>query len=370
MDKPLRIDTFTYMSEHLIEGMFIFNKRNSIDYGSHILSIIHYIEENLFLVMIKDREIYFESENLKENVHDGDILVFHKNNKKISTYLTSTSNENTIMVTERCNSRCLFCCQPPKNENDEYLFDNAFNAIVNFNTNKYIGISGGEPTYNKDIFFELFKKLNNLGNSTPFHILTNGKTFEDYEFTKNICNVIASRDVIWAIPIYGHNSSIHDKIVVSKGSFDKTTKGIIHLLEFGQNIEIRIIPNQLNIKYLENIIDYLYSTFKFINNISIMNIEPIGYARKNYDELYLKVNEQNKFLKKAIFKARLFGFNIALYNYPLCLLSDELRNYSIKSISDWKNYFPSNCDNCSQKLNCCGFFTSANDKYIEKVTTL
>jgi His-Xaa-Ser system radical SAM maturase HxsC len=369
MAKPIRIDTFTYESEHLINGMFIFNKKNNSNNDEEELAVILHIQSNKFYILFDDKKIYFMSDNLKDNVLDGDILSFHKESKKISTYLTNISNENTIMVTERCNSRCLFCCQPPKNENDEYLFDNAYNAIINFDTNKFIGISGGEPTYNKNIFYDFLHKLNKVKNTNSFHILTNGKSFEDYEYTKRICKE-SIRDIIWAIPIYGFNSIIHDKIVATKGSFDKTTKGIINLLEFGQKIEIRIIPNQLNIHYIENIIDYIFSTFKIVNSISIMNIEPIGYAKKNYEELYLKVEEQNGFLKKAILKARLYGFKIFLYNYPLCILDEEIREYAVKSISDWKNYYPPECDSCSKKIDCCGFFTSATDKYIEKVNIL
>lgn len=367
MAKPIRIDTFNYESENLINGMFIFNKKSIQTYDN--LLEISYIGTNQYSIEFNDEKVLFSSDNLRENVVDGDILIFHQNSKKISTYLTNFSNENTILVTERCNSKCLFCCQPPKIKNDEYLFDEAYKAIINFETNKFIGISGGEPTYNKEVFYKFLNKLNCIGNSNSLHILTNGKSFEDYDFTKKICEE-SLRNIVWAIPLYGFNSKIHDMIVGSGNSFDKTTKGIINLLEFGQSIEIRIIPNKLNIRYLENTIDYIFSTFKMVNNISIMNIEPIGYARKNYDKLYLEVKEQNEYLERAIFKARLYNFKIFLYNYPLCLLSENIRDFSIKSISDWKNYYLEDCKLCSRKDDCCGFFTSATNKYIEKVNKI
>lgn len=367
MAKPIRLDTFNYESENLINGMFIFNKKSK-QINDKLLEIF-YIKDNQYFIELNDKKIFFSSSNLKENVVDGDILIFHQKSKKISTYLTNFSNENTILVTERCNSKCIFCCQPPKTKNDEYLFEEAYKAIINFETNKFIGISGGEPTYNKEVFYSFLNKLNSNKNNNSLHILTNGKSFEDYEFTKKICKE-SLRNVVWAIPLYGFNSKIHDMIVRSENSFDKTTKGIINLLEFGQNIEIRIIPNKLNIKYLENIIEYIFSTFKIVNNISIMNIEPIGYARKNYEELYLEIKEQNIFLEKAIYKARLYNLKIFLYNYPLCLLSKEIRDYSIKSISDWKNYYLEDCNFCNRKNDCCGFFTSATNKYIEKVNVI
>ena len=53
-------------------------------------------------------------------------------------------------------------------------------------------------------------------------------------------------------------------------------------------------------------------------------------------------------------------------NYPLCLIDSSLRKDAIKSISDWKNYYPDECQDCTKKELCGGYFSSAYNKFIEK----
>ncbi len=366
MVKPLRIDKFSFFSVSLINGLFVFESSNS---SNSSMNIIKYLDNNNFAIFnINGKKLFkFYSENLINNIKKGDILDFDSLSKTIYVFLTSLTNSNTILITERCNSNCIFCSQPPKIINDDYLYEKALLAILDFNTNSYIGISGGEPTYNKYLFLDFFYKLKIKQNKTPIHLLTNGKTFSDINFVKIFKKNLHSKDSILAIPLYSHNYKVHDFIVQSNNSFHKTINGIINLNEAGINIEIRIVVNKYNIKELQYIIDFINSTLKLINCISIMNIEPIGYAKTNYNDLYVKINEQNCYLVQAISKAEIYGYNVNLYNYPLCLLNETIKKYSVKSISDWKNYFPVECDNCIKKNICCGFFTSAQNNFIEKV---
>lgn len=364
MVKPLRINKFKYKSSIPIIGLFSYSKLNNYN-KKYSLPIIKRINKDNFV--LENDELTFEIEEMGEYINDGDILYFNDKEKTITTILTQNSNENTLLLTERCNSNCIFCSQPPKKINDEYLFVDALKSIISFNHDNYIGLSGGEVTINKKLFIEFLNELKLNNNKTPLHILTNGKNFADYSFTKNVIANLGERDVIWAIPIYGHTSKLHDQIVQSKNSFVKTSYGVLNLLEQGQKIEIRIVVNKLNYKELENIIDYLFSSFKVINSISIMNIEPIGFARENFEDLYVSVKEQNSSLIKAIRKSSVYGFNCFLYNYPYCLLDKDIRKNTVKSISDWKNYYPNECNDCKEKENCAGFFTSANKNYVEKV---
>ena len=56
--------------------------------------------------------------------------------------------------------------------------------------------------------------------------------------------------------------------------------------------------------------------------------------------------------------ALLYSFDISLFNYPLCHISEELHKFAKKSISDWKNSFPAECEYCTIKSDCGGFFAS------------
>ncbi|TFU21633.1 His-Xaa-Ser system radical SAM maturase HxsC, partial [Proteus mirabilis] len=103
--------------------------------------------------------------------------------------------------------------------------------------------------------------------------------------------------------------------------------------------------------------------FSNINQISIMNLEPVGWAKKNWDNLYISPDKYIENLNLAINMADISQLPIALFNYPLCHLPNSLWKYTIQSISDWKNYYPNECDQCKMKSHCGGYFSSSYGKY-------
>jgi len=56
---------------------------------------------------------------------------------------------------------------------------------------------------------------------------------------------------------------------------------------------------------------------------------------------------------------------ISIYNIPLCLVHEDVREYAKQSISDWKNEFSKICDNCDKKTSCSGMFSSTQKYYEE-----
>ncbi|EPD8228418.1 His-Xaa-Ser system radical SAM maturase HxsC, partial [Escherichia coli] len=36
---------------------------------------------------------------------------------------------------------------------------------------------------------------------------------------------------------------------------------------------------------------------------------------------------------------------------------------AVQSISDWKNYYPKECDGCTQKPSCAGYFSSSKGRF-------
>ena len=97
--------------------------------------------------------------------------------------------------------------------------------------------------------------------------------------------------------------------------------------------------------------------------ISIMNLEPTGWAKHNWESLYLEPSSYLDVLTRSVSIAENCGVHVSLFNYPLCHISSELRPYAVKSISDWKNYYPNYCSSCSQRDLCTGFFASSIGKY-------
>jgi hypothetical protein len=73
-------------------------------------------------------------------------------------------------------------------------------------------------------------------------------------------------------------------------------------------------------------------------------------------------------LKEAVEILAQARMAVSIYNHPLCVLDPSIVAFSRKSISDWKNEYMPECDGCTRKNGCGGFFSSArirHSKYIQ-----
>ncbi len=90
--------------------------------------------------------------------HEGDIVVVNKQGEIVFVYEIN-SHHNALMVTERCNHRCIMCPQPPiLQEKDKTPFNLRLISLMDNNTQE-IGITGGEPTLIGDNLFTLINQI-------------------------------------------------------------------------------------------------------------------------------------------------------------------------------------------------------------------
>jgi hypothetical protein len=54
---------------------------------------------------------------------------------------------------------------------------------------------------------------------------------------------------------------------------------------------------------------------------------------------------------------------VLLYNQQLCVLRRRLWPFAVRSISDWKNTYIPECDGCSVRQQCGGFFHSGTKRH-------
>ena len=134
----------------------------------------------------------------------------------------------------------------------------------------------------------------------------------------------------------------------------------------GFSVELRFIPTQKNIGDLEFLVSYVARALPAVVQISIMNLEPKGWARRNWNDLYISPHDYIHKLRVAAQQAELYGINLRLFNYPLCHISPDLYDVSVKSISDWKNDYKDECSACSLENECCGFFSSSQGKFLDQ----
>jgi His-Xaa-Ser system radical SAM maturase HxsC len=358
MNMPLRADSFYSENLKPMYGPVQILKRTD----SGLSTLLPKLYINLDDGVIVD-QININHNDINRWTAHGDIgYADGKGNLRV--VLSDLANANTLLVTEQCDNLCLFCSQPPRNINDEILFSYAAQSIVAFNSKKMVGVSGGEPLLKKEHILNFFRILNQFNNETPLHILTNGRSFQCKNFTNDFYELQKNRRVIMGIPLYGTNSDVHDKLVNTNGAWAETIKGLINAGNKGIEIELRIIPTQLNYKDISSIIEMALTCFNHITRISIMNLEQMGWAKKNWNELYIDPPKYHDELIHSCRMGNKFGVDISLFNYPLCHIPFEIHHYARKSISDWKNSYMKECDGCSLKQDCGGFFTSIKHKWI------
>ena len=90
-----------------------------------------------------------------------------------------------------------------------------------------------------------------------------------------------------------------------------------------------------------------------------MGLEPIGFAKANAARVWIDPVEYQTELGRAVGVLAHAGLAVSIYNHQLCVLDRRLWPYARRSISDWKNEYLRECDGCSVRHDCGGFFSSA-----------
>ncbi|MGV0977373.1 His-Xaa-Ser system radical SAM maturase HxsC [Empedobacter falsenii] len=298
------------------------------------------------------------------NYLTNDDIVVLNTNGIINTLYRKHSNHNFLFLTERCNSNCLMCSQPPKDKDDiEYFFDVNSKLIKLIPQKKCesLGITGGEPTLLGKYFFLLIEQLKEDLPNTFIQCLTNGRTFA-WSSTVERLYKINHQELLLAIPLYSDIAEIHDYVVQAKGAFYQTVNGIYNLARYNQRIEIRVVLHKITLPRLQNLAEFIYKNMPFVEHVALMGLEIEGYTPFNIDKLWIDPKDYQEQLKETVLFLNDFGMNVSIYNIPLCLLPEELWTFSRKSISDWKNIYLEECSQCTKVEECGGLFKSSIKK--------
>lgn len=342
------------------------------------------IEKDIFIVdtFVNDQKILL-SPNSSVDSHSigvfkididhltpGDVVVLFPNGI-VNTLFRIDSEDNTIFMTNNCNQNCIMCSQPPQKLNDiEQFFDINYSLIdfIPLST-KQLGISGGEPTlcskYLRLLLIKLFDRIPSIN----VFILTNAVLLSDIKFSEYWVGLPKDK-ILFSIPLYGDNQFTHDSIVRTKGSFNKTIKGIYNLFKNGYRVELRVIPQKKNIIRLERLSQFIYKNLTFVEKVAFMGLENIGKAHTNIERIWIPPEILNIYLKKATDFLRISGINCSLYNFQNCVLPKQLRHLSLQTISDWKQEYLPECSKCIERSVCGGIFNSSLNlmkPYIEPI---
>jgi len=367
--KPHKIDTpivgrVTKLNRPVQEHEILISENEIPDYD---ISFFKAVLTNIDISNIFDKPSVYSIPTF-EHLNEGDIVVINSDGV-VNTLYRVNSHHNSLLVTERCNSNCLMCSQPPKDKNDiDYLFSIHQELIPLIPKNCIeLGITGGEPTLLGDHFFSLLKTLQIELPDTEIHCLTNGRTFAWKQFAKLLSNLNYSK-LMLGIPLYSDYYHLHDYIVQSNHAFNQTIHGLYNLAEYNQRIELRIVLHKQTIPRLVKLAKYIYKNLPFVEHVAFMGLEYIGYTPHNIETLWIDPFSYQNELNEAVCYLADCGINVSIYNSQLCLLPEHLWQYCRKSISDWKNSYLPECQECAMLNECGGLFTwniSKHSDYIK-----
>jgi His-Xaa-Ser system radical SAM maturase HxsC len=297
----------------------------------------------------------------------GDILLIMPQNGDLRVLYRKGSSHNSLLLTSDCNNYCMMCSQPPRKIRDDSA-GVAWEAIplMDIDTQQ-VTFTGGEPTLLGRRLIELIRRAKNYLPHTALHILTNGRLLKYLTFAKDIADV-HHPDLVLGVPIYSDVAYEHDFIVQARGAFDETVKGILNAARCGLQVELRIVISRLNCKTLKSLAVFISRNFPFTCNVALMGLEPIGFGRANLNEVWIDPVDYGEYLRAAVCCLQSHRVPVSIYNHQLCTLSKELWQFARQSISDWKNIFIDDCQGCSVRHQCCGFFSSASSIHSRAIT--
>lgn len=223
---------------------------------------------------------------------------------------------------------------------------------------EYIVITGGEPTMQVEVFLEALERIKKKFPYTQVLLLTNGRSLSDKHLFQSVIDRKPNRFRV-AVPIHASTAELHDAITRATGSFDQTMLGLARLMDSDISVELRIVVTKVNCDDLLNIAKLISNRFNRVNFINFIGLEPRGNCALNFDKVYIDHHTSFEKSKPAIEHLVRCGYDVGLYNYPLCAVDRDYWPIAAKSISSYKNVYHPDCDYCDVKSICGGFFTAA-----------
>lgn len=289
----------------------------------------------------------------------GDVVRVREGSSLVSNLWRRGARTNSLFLTDRCNSRCLMCSQPPREEDDSWRIAELLAAIPLIDkTEAQLGLTGGEPTLLGDGLTAILSACGRELPDTHLHVLTNGRRFADARAAERWIAAGSDRTT-WAVPLYGDCAEVHDEVVAADGAFDETIDGLVELATNGGRVEVRVVLHKLTVPSLRELAVFLYRRLPFVEHVALMGLEPMGYAKANRDRLWIDPVDYVEELSGAVHYLANRGMQVSIYNLPLCVLPRTLWPAARQSISEWKNAYASECASCVLKPHCAGFFASA-----------
>lgn len=319
-----------------------------------------------------DKEIVklsHEEERFMEKFCNGDVLDISRTGV-IYRWYSVEEGDAGIATTPKCNSNCIMCpaSNGERNHNNGLTVEQLKMIIRHMPQNLwYFTITGGEPTLiGEENFINIYRTVKNHMPNTNILLLTNGRTLGNQSFFCKF-NTENTDKLRIAIPIHGSTPEKHDYITQAKGGFSQTLRGITNILKAGIELEIRIVISKLNEDDIFDIAKLIVTKFRGVRIVHFVGLEMRGNCVVNANKVVIPYEEAFLKSKRAIQLLMMNGIDVALYNFPYCMIEKGYWSLARKSISSYKAEYYGECSECKVRDMCCGIFTATKNFYKPKI---
>ncbi|WP_039728716.1 His-Xaa-Ser system radical SAM maturase HxsC [Xanthomonas sp. SHU 199] len=289
-------------------------------------------------------------------VRPGDVIELDPLRQKVAIRYRRGAKGNVLFTTERCNSFCLMCSQPPRQVQDDWRVEHLCELIELIDRSESsLAISGGEPTLLGAGLRRVIEKCKDSLPETQLHVLSNGRLLSNQALTSSFEGLTPR--LSWGVPLYGDHYALHDYVVQSEGAFAQTVRGLYALEAAKQRVEVRVVLVKPSFERLRQITRFILRNLSFVEHVALMGIEPVGFAKAHYEALWADPFDYADTLTASTQALSQAGMAVSLYNLPLCAIPKDLWPFAKRSISNWKNDYLESCSACFVKDQCGGFFS-------------
>ncbi|KEY56451.1 radical SAM protein [Serratia sp. DD3] len=249
-----------------------------------------------------------------------------------------------IEITSKCNERCIHCYIPHEykiNNISPVLFYDILEQCKKMKV-LHLTLSGGEPMLHKN-FCDFLKACRE--GEFSVNILSN-LTFLNSEILKEM----KSNPLLGVqVSLYSMNPDIHDEITKRKGSFEKTKRAILNLIENDIPLQISCPIMKQNKNYYNDVVewadkynihagsDYVIIA-KYNNSINNLNCrlsinevkEVISYKLKHNPDYIKKTEAENNIMESDSV--------CSVCNSSICIAD----NGNVYPCAGWQNYIVGN----------------------------
>ncbi|TRM54677.1 His-Xaa-Ser system radical SAM maturase HxsC [Achromobacter sp. LC458] len=286
----------------------------------------------------------------------NDVVAVNTKRCEVEVLYRQSDTHHSLQLTNRCNSNCLMCSQPPTPQDDAWMAAEALEAIRHLPFSpSVLGLSGGEPLLLGAHLRTVLDAIARTHPQTRVELLTNGRLLA-HTALANVLLENLNTSVTWLVPLYGHADFLHDFVVQAPGAFEETIAGLLNLQSNRQPIQLRIVLIRPVLEILPALCSFIGRNLPFVKEVALMACEPIGFALANREFCEVDLLDWQGILEQAARLLSRHSVPFLFMNTPLCSLPTALHGFAHRSISDWKNVYTPACDPCEVKSSCSGFF--------------